>query len=331
MAEVLNVSGRSSLRAVASPFTRFSAFTLVALVIAVVTALVIAMAVTIVLFEFRAPPERDASAWHAYLTEEELGHPLAKYWFRRAAPDSRVLSVLNNGPLPSGDALKWEDRERLIEPGYLGGENGWAKFDDGSAYVAVKTFFPGATAEMIDWWFEWAQREEAIRYKIWYPGAHYDMSQASTPNAPTYKNPKPFWGKSRFPVEDVGVGVSQLRLDFVSPSELGFDKLPEYSTMLAVRVGLPNGLLKTTDMIHYVRPVEGGVEMRSRFWIAREFEAMAGGLGLAAFLADNPLVKSVVVPENLPQELALHCANEYAQLASFLPEVFALYGPQSLE
>ena len=74
-------------------------------------------------------------------------------------------------------------------------------------------------------------------------------------------------------------------------------------------------------MIHFVRPVEGGVEMRSRFWIAREFEAMAGGLGVAAALADNTLVKRVVVPENLPQELALHCANEYGQLASFLPEV----------
>jgi len=107
---VLDLSGRSSLRAVASPFTRFSAFTLVALFIAVVTALVIAMAVVIVLFEFRAPPERDATAWHAYLTENELQHPMAKYWFRRAAPDPRVLSALNQGPLPVGDVLKWEDR-----------------------------------------------------------------------------------------------------------------------------------------------------------------------------------------------------------------------------
>jgi len=107
---VLNLSGRSSLRAVASPFTRFSAFTLVALFIAVVTALVIALAVVIVLFEFRAPPERDATAWHAYLTENELQHPMAKYWFRRAAPDPRVLSALNQGPLPVGDVLKWEDR-----------------------------------------------------------------------------------------------------------------------------------------------------------------------------------------------------------------------------
>lgn len=289
-------------------------------------ALVLIASLLIVIFDLQSSPPSNPSSWHAYLTEDELQHPLAKYWFDRAEPGSGVLEALNTGPLPKGDVLLWDNRYKLAEEGYLPGENGWAHLEDGSAYVAVKTFFPGATAAMIDWWFEWAQQAEDIRYKIWYPGAHYAMSQASTPNAPNYEQSKAYWGKSRFPVEDVGVGVARLRLDFVAPSEFGFDELPEGSTMLAVRVGLPNGLLKTTDMIHYVRPVEGGVEMRSRFWIAREFEAMAGGLGVAAALADNALVKRVVVPENLPQQLALHCANEYSQLASFLPEVFAEYG-----
>jgi hypothetical protein len=115
----------------------------------------------------------------------------------------------------------------------------------------------------------------------------------------------------------MGVGVARLRLDFVALSEFGFDELPEGSTLLAVRVGLPNGRLKTTDMIHYVRPVEGGVKMRARFWITREFEAMMSGLGVAAALADNSVLKQILVPKNLPQELALHCANEYSQLAFF--------------
>ena len=287
--------------------------------------LVLFASLLIAIFDFQSSPPSHPTSWHAYLTEDELQHPLAKYWFERAEPASEVLDALKAGALREGEVLSWDSRHKLTEEGYLPGENGWARFEDGSAYVAVRTFFPGATAEMIDWWFEWAQREEDIRYKIWYPGAHYAMSQAPTPNAPDYEKPKAYWGKSRFPVEDVGVGVARLRLDFVAPSEFGFDELPEGSTMLAVRVGLPNGLLKTTDMIHYVRPVEGGVEMRSRFWIAREFEAMAGGLGVAAALADNAFVKRVVVPENLPQELALHCANEYSQLASFLPEVYHQY------
>ncbi len=288
-------------------------------------ALLLIASLLIAIFDVQSSPPSNPSSWHAYLTEDELQHPLAKYWFDRAEPDPDVLEALSAGPLPKEKVLLWDNRHKLAEAGYLPGENGWARLKDGSAYIAVKTFFPGATAEMIDWWFEWAQQEEDIRYKIWYPGAHYAMSQAPTPNAPDYAQPKAYWGKSRFPVEDVGTGVARLRLDFVAPSEFGFDELPEGSTMLAVRVGLPNGLLKTTDMIHYVRPVEGGVEMRSRFWIAREFEAMAGGLGVAASLADNAFVKRLAVPKTLPQALAFHCANEYSQLASFLPEVYSQY------
>lgn len=278
------------------------------------------------LLETTLPPESESSDWHAYLTEEELRHPLAKYWFTKAEVSQSVLEALAGPPLETSDVLAWEDRADLLSADMQSAQTGWSSFEDGSGYVAVNTFFPGATAEMIDWWFEWAQQEEDIRYKIWYPGAHYAMSQRPTEGAPAYKNAKPYWGMSRFPVEDVGVGIARLRLDFVAPSEFGFDELPMGSTMLAVQVGLPNGLLKTTDMIHYVRSVEGGVEMRSRFWIAREFEAMADGLGVAAALANNSVVKRRLVPKNLARELALHCANEYSQLASFLPELYEQYG-----
>ena len=287
------------------------------------------LGVLIAVFDMRTPQDADQTSWHAYLTAEEINHPLAQYWFTRAPVDPEVLTALNQGPLAEDQVLQWEDRQRLLEPGYLAAENGWRRMPDGSAYVAVKTFFPGATVEMIDWWFVWAQQEEDIRYKIWYPGSHYAMSEAPTPGAPKYDNPKPYWGMSRYPVEDVGVGVAQLRLDFVAPYEFGFEELPDDATMLAVRVGTANGAIKTTDMVHYVRPVEGGVEMRSRFWIAQDLEAMSGGAGIAAFLANNPVFKRNVIPQNLPQELALHCANEYSQLASFLPQVYAQYGPEA--
>lgn len=80
--------------------------------------------------------------------------------------------------------LSWDNRHKLAEDGCLPSENGWTRLKDGSAYVAVKTFFRGATIEMIDLWFEWTQREEDIRYKIWCPGAHYAMSQAKDETPP---------------------------------------------------------------------------------------------------------------------------------------------------
>ena len=289
--------------------------------------LIVLLGMLIAIFDIRTPPEPDPTQWHAYLTAEEVDHPLAEYWYKRAAADPIVLAALNKGPMPEGQVLQWEDRGDLLKPGYLAGENGWRRNADGSAYVAVKTFFPGATVAMIDWWFVWAQQDEHIRYKIWYPGSHYAMSEGPTPGAPEYDNPKPYWGLSRYPVEDVGLGVTQLRLDFVAPYEFGFEELPDDATMLAVRVGTANGAIKTTDMVHYVRPVEGGVEMRSRFWIADDLEGMSGGAGILAFLVNNPAFKRNAIPQNLPYELALHCANEYSQLASFLPEVYERFGP----
>ena len=291
--------------------------------------LAVIFGVFIAIFDYREPPETDSSSWHAYLTAEEMNHPLATYWFKRAAVDPVVLNALNSGPIQQGEVLRWQDRRSLLDPGYHGVENGWRRMDDGSGYVAVRTFFPGATPEMLDWWFEWAQKDEDIRYKIWYPGAHYAMSRALTPGAPDYENPKQYWGKSRFPVEDVGMGVAQLRLDFVPPYEFGFENIPANTTMLTVRVGAANGLLKTTDMIHYVRPVEGGVEMRSRFWMARDLEAMSGGAGLLGLVANNRFFKQRLLPDKGPRELAFHCVTEYSQLASFLPPLYRQYGPRS--
>jgi hypothetical protein len=47
--------------------------------------------------------------------------------------------------------------------------------------------------------------------------------------------------------------------------------------------------------------------------------------GVAAALADNSVLKQILVLKNLPQQLALHCVNEYSQLAAFLPEVYGHY------
>ena len=126
-------------------------------------ALVLIVSLLIVIFDLQSSPPSKPSAWHAYLTEEELQHPLAKYWFERAEPDSGVLEALNSGQLREEDVLSWDNRYKLAEAGYLPGENGWARFEDGSAYVALKTFCPGATAEMVDWWFEWAQQIRSDR------------------------------------------------------------------------------------------------------------------------------------------------------------------------
>jgi hypothetical protein len=259
------------------------------------------------------------SEWHAYLTDEERRHPLARYWYRTAPIADDVLTALRAGPIDPFKALAWEDRRRLSEPGDLPLENGWCHLPDGAGFVAVRTRFPGSTAAMIDWWFEWAQRDEIIRYKIWCPGAHYSMAQEPTPGVVRRSGGKPYWGMTRYPVEDVGRGAERLRLDFHDPRDFGFDGEPEGGTILCARVGLPNGWLKHSEFIHHVRPIDGGVEMRSRFWMARR------PTGPLAFVAGAAPVKRRLLGRHAARELAFHCAQEFSQLASFLPELHAAY------
>lgn len=273
-----------------------------------------------------AQPSSDPSDWHAYLTDAERQHPLAKYWYRTAPIAQDVLSSLRAGAVNPAQMLRWEDRLKLSELGDLPTENGWCMLPDGSGFVAVRTHFPGCTAAMIDWWFEWAQREEVIRYKIWYPGAHVSMSQAPTPDAVRKPGDKAFWGMSRFPVEDIGMGVTRLRLDFCNPVDFGFAAEPADGTILCARIGLADGWFKHSDFIHHVRPVPGGVEMRSRFWMARHPEAMAGGNSIVGAMFRLEPLKSRLLKSTAAREMAFHCAQEYSQLASFLPELFARYG-----
>jgi hypothetical protein len=64
--------------------------------------LIVLLGMLIAIFDIRTPPEPDPTQWHAYLTAEEVDHPLAEYWYKRAAADPIVLAALNKGPMQRG-------------------------------------------------------------------------------------------------------------------------------------------------------------------------------------------------------------------------------------
>ena len=66
----------------------------------------------------------------------------------------------------------------------------------------------------------------SLRYKIWYPEKHYLITIDG--NLETYRNQKGpyrqrYWNTTNFPVEDIGIGVDTLSINFISPSDVGFD------------------------------------------------------------------------------------------------------------
>jgi hypothetical protein len=274
-------------------------------------------------------------------------HPLSDYLTRPLSPPARqTLQAIERGPIDPSDALALSDADRLLDPAPLAHETGWCVLDDGVAYVAVRSEMPNVSGEMVDWWFDWHPRD-SLRYRAWHPAAHLANSLQPPPGT----RAKAHWGAVHHPVEDVGIGTVHARIEFCAPTEMGMsrDALsdPNVATIVCGYAGDDRLHVRHTPMFHvFLRdavrahnPVapdqrddggqgEGrGVVLRSRFWLGAAL-APYGPLGnVAAHMLNRPFVRRRALPKGLPRALATHCAEEYANLAVLLPELYERFGP----
>jgi phloretin hydrolase len=241
-------------------------------------------------------------------------------------PAGEVLEAIARGPIDPVDALGRRSLDRLLDPSSLRAETGWCTLPDGVAYAAVRTEMPGVTGDMVDWWFDWHQRDPS-RYRLWFPGAHRSISFEPAP-APAAK---PFWGAVHHPVEDIGIGMERLRIAFQPPTRLGFstDALDDQrvATIVGGFVGDDRRRAQHTVMAHVFLARPEGVVGRSRFWIGAALRpyAPAPVAGAATPLINRRFVRARLIPRRTARAMAEHCAAEYANLAALLPELHARY------
>jgi hypothetical protein len=255
--------------------------------------------------------------------------PLSGYLTRpMTPPGAEIMQAIESGPLDPREALALTELDRLLDPAALPGETGWCKLPDGVCYVAVQTAMPGVSAEMVDWWFDWHPRE-TIRYRIWHPRAHRENSlePAATTGA------KAHWGTTHHPVEDVGTGTVRARIEFLQPSRMGMSsdalKDTRVGTIACGYAGDDSRHVRHSPMFHVFLNDEDGLVLRSRFWLGAALRPY-GPLGRIGELALNrPAVRRRALPRGLPQALARHCAEEYANLAALLPELYGRFGSQA--
>jgi phloretin hydrolase len=269
------------------------------------------------------------------LAEEEKAKPYARFYYREPAPiPDDVQRDIDSGHIDPRNALAIADVNELLNPGYLARETGYCFLPDGSGYTAVLTRMPGVTAKMLEWWFCWHSLED-LRYKIWFPGAHTAISVRDRKRIAdtTLSFSERCWNNPHYPVEDIGVGSDLLSITFMDPRDFGFDvsrfKEARVATVLCTRVGSVRKGVEHTRMCHFVRETDGGVEMRSRFWIG----AM---IRLKILPKDSPLnrpfntrfIRKIAIPRDAPRQMARHCAQEYNNLARILPKLYKEYGTQ---
>lgn len=252
-----------------------------------------------------------------------LSDGLERYLERpMAPPDPRVLAAVDSGPIDPADALPMTAVDRLRDPTELPVETGWCTLPDGVGFVAVRTEMPNVDGDLVDWWFDWHPRSP-IRYRIWHPSAHESnrVEDPATPGA------KLHWGTVHHPVEDVGLGMSDVRIEFHPPSELGFadDALddPEVGTIVGGWAGDDRRRLRHTLMVHVFLRDADGLVLRSHFWLGaaiRPYAPAPIAAPLGALMNRRPVCR-LAVPATAPRALAKHCAEVYANLAALLPDL----------
>jgi phloretin hydrolase len=257
------------------------------------------------------------------IQETDKSKSYAKYYFEemaQAAPE-KYGQVLR-GPINPADALPIHERNRLFEPGYLNVEIGYCVLPDGTGYVANLTQMPGVTPEMFDWWFAWHGLDN-LRYTIWDNEDHYKAETMQRGKAfdPLLSMKEKYWDTTHHVFEDIGMGPSGLFINFKNPYDMGFD-VSKIGTEACGTIVCANGYgegqppFASPDavMCHFIREVEGGVELRTRFWMGWE-------------IVDGKPVKTLPdgmrFPPMGPMALCLHNIKEFTNLATMLPKIYA--------
>jgi len=260
-----------------------------------------------------------------YTATEMASSPYARFFKPDMAPlPEHVREAIAVG-LQSVDLLPPVASARALQtPGYWPVENGVTISPDGAFRVFVRTDMPGVTPEMWDWWFAW-HGSEAQRYKLWHPRAHMHAVWADGRRDLTH-----YVGRTSHVVEYVGNQRLQLAIRFVPPSSLGLDEKrlkKDGEVAICARGGMLGTPMETGWLVHHVRPVPGGSEMRSRFWLAGANIRPRGMPGAMGALIGRVAAKFAPLTDNMAMELLVHCAQEMNHLAGILPDLFETFGP----
>ncbi|MEV6324067.1 hypothetical protein AB0M45_23185 [Nocardia sp. NPDC051787] len=276
-----------------------------------------------------AAPTDDRSnlRYHGY-TAEDAAQPYARFMATRTDPPlESVAAKYIRPPTPPARIPEFSLlTSDLAADGYSAVETGYGQSTTGVVWVAVHTPMPGATAAMWDWWFGWYSVESA-RYKLWHPDAHMYASQAVDRSAEPISDRDKYIGNISYVDEYVGPKLQQLAIAFKDPLAHGF-AVPVGQTVILARVGSAVAPVDLGWLAHQVRPIDGGCEMRSRFYLNIydlhiPDPAQAGRAIQRGAVADPADLR---VGTDLARELLLHCGQEMHHLSRFLPQLHQEFG-----
>ena len=263
------------------------------------------------------------------------GKPYAKFYNPNMAPLSdHTVKAIAHGPHAPQLGFPVSECARLLEPGYLPLENGFTQLSTGQTFVASLTQFPRCEGKEFDWWMAWMTMEPQ-RYKLWHPHSHMSCQAerliADDPNLP--EDEKRLYNRN-FTYEYIGNQVFAGWITHYDPAEFFDPEELENSGTTAIMCG-PIGPIDKPDvctgmLFHQFRKTEYGCEQRSRYWMGGLVipEVQERGI-MEQFIAAEKQgpVKEAILPVEFGALNLAHDGMEFPHLASFLPDLYAMYHP----
>lgn len=259
--------------------------------------------------------------------------PYATFWQPEMSPmPPHVIQALLRGDKARDLAFGLSDASELLNPGYLALENGYTRLGNGQIFVAVRTEMPGVTGAMFEWWMGWHYME-AQRYKLWHPRAHMDNRTREMRGDDTSLSDREKYMTTHYVTEYIGNHLDNIAITFFDPRKLFGDTADlgagGTTALVCGRVDLQRAPITVGWLIHQIREGESGCEMRSRFWLGRPEVSGSKSNDPRNWLLRSRLFQRLALPANLGHDMVVHCAMEMNHLASFLPELHAVYHPET--
>lgn len=241
-----------------------------------------------------------------------------------------VAVRLQNGPMPVLHATPptAEGLNNLLDGVFDGEDCGYCVLEGPTLYVQSKVSFPGSTPDMFKWWFWWHALDPR-RYMLWFPHSHISAT-VEDPDRLANENlsfEERFYDNPNHVVELMGPEHFESTIRFCPPADLGFDPAKfskaGYEASASGILEFP-GIPHVTNgmMVHIVRPVEGGMELISRYWVGSHpaLSRFPGEGKAAEIFADVGMTAEKM--ELVAYELAVHDMTEWNHLARILPGLY---------
>jgi len=249
------------------------------------------------------------------VTDNEKLSPLYKFFEMEMTLPAPERYECAKAPMPPEYAQPVQEMNRLFDDGYLPGRSGYAQMPDGTVALSNFTDMPGVTIEMFDWWFAW-HGLEPLRYKMWNHDEHYSVTTSEPEKALNASLPmrERYWDSIHHVKESMYPEgpILDIAINFRNPADIGFspEKLKNFdgTIVCAGNEHVP------VIMCHFLRPVPGGSELHTRFWMGY---CVKGGAPVKA-IPDGALF-----PLEDAKDLMRHNVKEFTHLAALLPMVYA--------